>query len=416
MDQWHFVRDGRRQGPYTWAQLRILAASGMLHESDMLVAHGSQQPIAARDCADLFAADSGSGSMPTATVMQAKCPKCGHAIAVPDPVPEKVACPSCRTTFRLRPPQSTKSGLAPASAPAPAPARIVRTVLEPAAGGTNLLRSQNEPLPIAVVDNIPANPPRTVLASSARNDAPEPARGTFGWRSLVAVAGVSVLATLAASAFLRPGADPAKSDEPAKANAPAKAAKAPESKLPPTVLVLEDFREMYEKNLPVPAGWVPSDSFIAVKEQDTYGMETTQVAGSYPAKIVLPSKLKGNFLITGAYSIPPFPLFPPHTMTFVLENRPLGVAFPISFASNGHIMIGKTPRVPPGKFVPQPVTKFAIKREGSLLKMFLDDALIANQLVDENAEYETLQIVMVAGNWGPSRRDRLIALKVENLP
>jgi hypothetical protein len=58
-DEWFYVKDKKKQGPVTFAQLQSLAASGQIHRADMLLQGGTTKWVAAESVAGLFPAQAG---------------------------------------------------------------------------------------------------------------------------------------------------------------------------------------------------------------------------------------------------------------------------------------------------------------------------------------------------------------------
>ena len=57
-DQWYILRDGKRHGPYSGADLKKYAASGHLLPIDLVVKDGMAKPVPAAKIKGLFAAHS----------------------------------------------------------------------------------------------------------------------------------------------------------------------------------------------------------------------------------------------------------------------------------------------------------------------------------------------------------------------
>ncbi len=183
----------------------------------------------------------------------------------------------------------------------------------------------------------------------------------------------------------------------------------------PNVLIDEDFRDAYTKKMGLPASW-KSDEFTTFKINELYGIHPVAPAGIASVLVPLSTPLSGNFAIEGVYHMDHPAFAQHHTVTISLENRKKSALLPIIFDWNGSVVIAKEVKVPPQGYKPLLPTHFLVKREGTKIRVFLDEFPPVEKNMDDAPEFDTLRLALTAGNGNAGRRLNLHGLKVVALP
>jgi hypothetical protein len=175
-------------------------------------------------------------------------------------------------------------------------------------------------------------------------------------------------------------------------------------------LIDEDFRATFNKKMSVPEGW-KSDEFTTFRNNEVYGMHPVPPTGIASVLVPLSSPLSANFDIEGVYHMDT-----PQVLTISLENREKSKLLPIVFDWNGNISIAKDLRRAPESYKPLLPTHFLVKREGTKIRVFLDDFPAVEKNLTEAPEFATLRLAFTAGTGYYNRRLNLHGLKVIAYP
>jgi serine/threonine protein kinase len=243
---------------------------------------------------------------------------------------------------------------------------------------------------------------------------------------LAALIGVLVIVIVIAFAFKGDGGkkDPevAKGQQPADDDAAKKKAEELAKSKLPKVLIDEDFRKAYEKRQSVPDGW-KSDEFTIVKVNELFALHPSAPGGSDKAgsnvasvQVPLSSPLHADFSIQGVFHMDNPYFAAHHTFTVSLENRSKGALLTVAFDCDGKVFINKDARSAPANYKPFLPTAFHVKREGTKIRVLLDDNPAVEKNLEDAPEYDTLRLIMTAGKGNGGRPLRLHGLKVVALP
>lgn len=173
----------------------------------------------------------------------------------------------------------------------------------------------------------------------------------------------------------------------------------------PGVFIDEDFRSAVANGRLLPDGW-EGDAFRVAKDNDACCLESTKPSGLQTVLTKLSDALRGNFFIEGIYH-----LDNPHQFTITLENRSRSSALAVVFNWDGKVAIDNDPRLAPTNYIPLKPTHFLIRREGKMLRVYLDKVQALQKSLDDAPDFDTLRLGLTAGNGWHQRLARLYLLK-----
>ena len=173
------------------------------------------------------------------------------------------------------------------------------------------------------------------------------------------------------------------------------------------VFIDEDFSKAVANRQTLPDGW-SGDAFRVVKEHDEPCLEVSKPTGQFFVKTP-PVNLSADFSIEVACIVDVT-----GPVVVRLESRKTNALLPVSVNYAGQVTIADDTRLAPPNFKPYSPMQFLLKREGKIMRVFLNGEVVADKDLDAVTEYESLQLGMTGGKYQVGAK--VFRLKVTALP
>ncbi len=253
---------------------------------------------------------------------------------------------------------------------------------------------------------------KTILSTMPTS--PKPAGGIPKGKMVVAAGVVLLLAVVVGGVWMMRGDGKRKEDPIAETKDKGTKDKNNEKQAGPRFLINEDFKDAF-KIKRLPKGWTEGEGFRVVKDQAGQVCLELSTGGAIHWVKLIPVAISGDFVLECTCFVPYGSITSPYSaVTFKLEDRDKTTLIVVNVNSHGNLLIGTKQCTPPPNFIVDRPLKITIDREGTNLRVLLNDEVAATKDLDASGAIDEVTLGLT-----PTRRagvgPRIYGIRVGNL-